>query len=869
MLAAVAAALVFAATAATAAAQSPATMLEEGIYAEQTKGDLTEAIQIYQRIIDNDAANRRHVSEALFRLGSCRLKLADHQSAAAAFRELAGLYPERDDLIEQAEAQMAAFYREHPDATPLEHAVTLPDPASLMPADTIAYAEIGSPGKQVETLLRILAGTPLANPLAAMGGGQHPTTQGGGPSRGRTPAGMMAALLNPSMIKEFKKVRGMAVGVQDIQSGEQLSITGVIFPGDSDAVRGVLIAMIMGFGQPAEPIEGMQVVRLGSEAAAAMDDTVILVASPPQRLDWCIRQYKQLASEPTLATANELFASVDRQRRLQDALTVWVDCAALVEEIPEELRSEQQFLLVDLLVDLKSLKSITGRVVIDPTDPFAEIAVDLTEGHTNLAYGLIRTPNLTAGGFEAVPANAAGVASFALSEVNDAARTAAMRRALSLTGLDIGREFFANIEQVTLFAVPGVAVDPNHLIVREMGPIPMTMGLAITSRHPAQTRHLLRTGLGKVDEAIHLAFKDVPALPGSSSADVRAYVCGMEQRGGRKGERRFWGVYLGEAGRSTILSLNGGVAAAATAAVASGKNAATAGPLAPTLSKLPDDTSKLLLAHPGGILDLFGMFVAHRGIDNEQFSQAGRRVAEALGPMTVQLATRETPNRLVVWAGINDLAPLGDLFPLVMEWHRTVSEAQRAKMREQRAERERARQESQERVEARREREAAARPEVADLLGEYIGGIVDSAGRRAGDEPFHVNITFRGTSGGRAVVNLKYGGPFLKSPVTFGSMGSTQEWMIRQTRHHTGVPVSIYLKHVDGELRGAARIGGDSGERRELLLRKVEAPKTTTQPSEPKAPAGAAPQSRVQGKARSVSASASAGGGAAATVKAE
>ena len=154
--------------AAAIAAASPATMLEEGIYAEQTKGDLNEAIQIYRRIIADDAANRRHVSEALYRLGSCRLKQGDQQAAADAYGRLAGLYPERSDLIEQAESQMAAFYREHPDAAAPAHPVTLPDPASLMPADTLAYVEIGSPGMQVETLLKLLAGTPLANPLAVM-----------------------------------------------------------------------------------------------------------------------------------------------------------------------------------------------------------------------------------------------------------------------------------------------------------------------------------------------------------------------------------------------------------------------------------------------------------------------------------------------------------------------------------------------------------------------------------------------------------------------------------------------------------------------------------------------------------------------------
>lgn len=655
--------------AASIAAASPATMLEEGIYAEQTKGDLNEAIQIYRRIIADDAANRRHVSEALYRLGSCRLKQGDPQAATGAYGRLAGLYPERSDLIEQAESQMAAFYREHPDAAAPAHPVTLPDPASLMPADTLAYVEIGSPGMQVETLLKLLAGTPLANPLAVVR-----SAPGAG---GHSPQGVAAALLNPSMIKEFKKIRGLAVGFQGIAVNRQPPIVCVMYPGESDALRGLIVAGLMMQGQQDEPIEGMQVVRLSDQCAAAMDDNVILIAAPTDRLTWCIRQYKGLATEPTLATSNESFAPLDRQNRLQDALTFWADGAATVEALRPTLGSSSKFMIADAIIDLNDLRSVGARMVINQTDPFVEVSVDMAEGHTNLAYGLIRTPNLTAAGFEAVPADAVAVASFALSANDQAAQAAAIEKALSLTGLDLGREIFANIEQVTLFALPADYAKGRSEWVPECGPIPLTLGLTLTSRNPAQTRLLLETALSKVDAVAAVAGKTAQVLVDEQSlpAGVNGHV--VYRRKPAKGPARMSKVYLGQAGRSTILSLNPQIVAAAMKATTTGDNAVTGGPLSANLGQLPAETSKLVLVHASGAVGLAQLLVGVEGITDEQVAETADRLAEGLGTMTVQAATREAPNRFIFRAGVNDLTPLGDLLPLFMEYNAKYSQAQR------------------------------------------------------------------------------------------------------------------------------------------------------------------------------------------------
>jgi tetratricopeptide (TPR) repeat protein len=80
-------------------AQDPSVLLEKAIYAEETMGNLDEAISIYQQIVANTDSNRATAALALFRLGICYEKSGNKAEAQAAFSKLARLYPEQRDLI--------------------------------------------------------------------------------------------------------------------------------------------------------------------------------------------------------------------------------------------------------------------------------------------------------------------------------------------------------------------------------------------------------------------------------------------------------------------------------------------------------------------------------------------------------------------------------------------------------------------------------------------------------------------------------------------------------------------------------------------------------------------------------------------------
>ena len=182
-------------------AESASVLLEKGLYNEETIGDLDAAISVYKQIINDPEAGQSYVAQALYRLGMCHLKKKEDGQAVEAMKKLVTQFPANKELVTQAEKI-------------LDQLLTL-DPASLMPPETLCYMEVGSPGVQLEKILNMLKGTPFENPLAAMG---SKSPSGGNE---KSPSQIAAALLNPSMLKEFKKIRGMAIGITDLKQGAE------------------------------------------------------------------------------------------------------------------------------------------------------------------------------------------------------------------------------------------------------------------------------------------------------------------------------------------------------------------------------------------------------------------------------------------------------------------------------------------------------------------------------------------------------------------------------------------------------------------------------------------------------------------------
>jgi hypothetical protein len=87
---------------ATAQSSSPSELLEKGIYAEETKGDIDVAMTIYQQLIGEAKANLSLAAQAQFRLAQCLLKKNRTNEATAAFEKLIHDFPGEKELIAKA-----------------------------------------------------------------------------------------------------------------------------------------------------------------------------------------------------------------------------------------------------------------------------------------------------------------------------------------------------------------------------------------------------------------------------------------------------------------------------------------------------------------------------------------------------------------------------------------------------------------------------------------------------------------------------------------------------------------------------------------------------------------------------------------------
>jgi len=634
--------LVVGIAAVTAPAKSPSALLQEALYAEEVEGNLDTAIKTYQQVIDDPSAQRSHLAQAIYRQGMCYLKLKNESQASQNFQKLVSQFSDQTDIIKKVQ--------------PMLEDIINRDPADLMPPETLVYVELGSPGKQIETILNLLKGTPFENPLAVIPGPRGPIGPGGA-----SPDQILASLLNPSMIAEFKKIRGMAVGVTSVQQ-DNPPMVAVLYPGKSDALRGIILALLGIVAQPGEPIEGMTSLIIKDSAGIVYDDNVIILAQPLEQLTWCVKQHLGLTSNPTLASSNKSFAKISKKARNENLMTLWANVdelyTGLLRQFPAG-ESPKQILWANAIADFGSIDDLISYLSINDVGLICETNITFRDGHNCLVYDMIRTPNLTKAGLEAVPPEAIGLISFALGQPDGAQAKAVSQRLQNVTGLDIGREIFANIEQLTLFAVPCELGGGEGL-----PQLPASLGLAITSHDPQQTRQILTTILGTVN----LMIGDQQA--GQTDASAGRYQVGLVN------DQRLY-CYMDQANKTTILSLNRDITDASIAAVKKRKSVCNDGVLKDAVNRLSPTTSKVVLLNVGGAIRTAapGIVSPFEGDTRDSLQQALSQLAQACNQTLVELSTDEKLNEFTSRSQITNLPPVSNIVGPATEISRIIGQA--------------------------------------------------------------------------------------------------------------------------------------------------------------------------------------------------
>lgn len=96
------------AAAPAARADSPSDLMEQGVYSEETKGDLDNAVQLYQKVIAQAKADQALAAQAQYHLGLCYYKQHNYTEANTVFQSLVKEYPTETNVVTLARKYLAS-----------------------------------------------------------------------------------------------------------------------------------------------------------------------------------------------------------------------------------------------------------------------------------------------------------------------------------------------------------------------------------------------------------------------------------------------------------------------------------------------------------------------------------------------------------------------------------------------------------------------------------------------------------------------------------------------------------------------------------------------------------------------------------------
>lgn len=483
------------------------------------------------------------------------------------------------------------------------------DFARLVPADTIFYLEFNRPGEQLRTLL-----------------GQLGMLGAGGQRLG----------ISPALVEGLLGMRGAAIAITefDPRHGPTGGVA-IVHPGDLEVVRGLCETALPIGGEPAEPIggyatygiEGQAFVTLTSRLVIAgrhREDIVAVVDRMQNGGEGSLAQSERLAGAMAMRGDDLLFFCVN----LQPVMPMIMDAMAHETRRDPGARAALAFL------DLPSTRTVAGRAGVDARGLSFDMVVELDEGHHNLAFNLMRMPNLDAEALSLVPSGPAG---FCVGAVNregqvPGGETDAKGRPV-VTMMDFGRELFANVADVAAFVMPDVQQAP-------WGPMP-DVGFAMRVNDPRRSLALWRFVLGTAQGA---SGGGDPAEP---------------QREGDVVVQRFQidrvPVFLAHAGERVMLSSSERLIATAIGGARSGQSVLQDPAYADALAHASEGGTLVLAANLGRC----GQLGKHFMSDRERREAAP--FFDLLADTSVSFVSMQTANRCGLRGrvvGIPDIGPM-------------------------------------------------------------------------------------------------------------------------------------------------------------------------------------------------------------------
>ncbi len=303
----------------------------------------------------------------------------------------------------------------------------------LVPRDAIFYAELSRPGEQISMLLEQLG---LLGKV-----GETPERFG----------------VSPLLIDGILGMRGAAVAVTefDPEEGEPNGVL-ILHPGDLDVVRGLIETALPAAAQPVNPIGGHPTWSVEGEAFVTLTSRLV-VASPDRDEIAGVVERLQGRGGASLAE-NEALQSV-LEKRGEGLFSFCVNAEPILPMIEamlmQEAQNDPEAMMMLSFLDVRSLRSISGHVGVDEDGINLELALELAEGHRNLAFNLLRLPHVEKETLELIPEGSAFFLAAGLNPEGDVAPLMHDAKGQPVVSfMDFGREIFGNLVDVTIYGMP-------------------------------------------------------------------------------------------------------------------------------------------------------------------------------------------------------------------------------------------------------------------------------------------------------------------------------------------------------------------------------------------------------------------------------
>ena len=408
-------------------------------------------------------ARGENPAEKLYRAYYLEREKGDLGGAAKLYGEVAAARDAGADVQVVAKARLAGCQEE----------LAASDLARLMPPGPLAYVELNRPGERVRKLL---------DQLGLLAHADQPPV-----------VGQNRLAISPVLVDAVLGMRGAALAITGLDpTNQRPSGVLVLHPGDMEVVRGLIETGLPAGANVVQPISGYPTYEI-EDFYVTLTTRLVLGGSSPAEIEGVLDRMKDpkaesLASDPQLADVlkdrrGELVFFCVNPKPLLPMLDMLMAAGA---------SQSREVVLAQALLDPKSLRAVTGRLDLSDQGLALELTLRLDEGHRNLVYNFFRRPAIDMETLRCVPAGAAGFLALAMNEPPAKYADVAPAKAGEppvVTALDIGREIFANINGIAIYALPpsGEGTPP--------GGIP-DLAATITVNDPAKSQALWGEILG-------------------------------------------------------------------------------------------------------------------------------------------------------------------------------------------------------------------------------------------------------------------------------------------------------------------------------------------------------------------------------------